>query len=135
MFWNLARWFCANTLLPIFVPVLCLCTIEFFRDGTFPFGDTFVLFIRNGFYIFSALTLLFSLLEDYPLFKLSGLGFVFGCLIMLSLVLTLLMFYFIETKNEFYINDHPIQFLSVWVASALLAIYAKYKIVDYKNNN
>lgn len=132
---KLLRWFVANTVLPVFAPVLFLCLVDWFQDDTFLFGMKFLELTRNGFYVFSALALIFSLIEDFHLFKLSGVGSGYGAWLMFLIIVTLLMFYLIQTKDSLYIQNHSLQFVVVWFLSAISAISAKYKIIKYKTNN
>ena len=132
---QLLRWFLANALLPIFAPVLFISVVSWFEDGSFPIGDVFQQLIKSGFYVFSALALVFSLLEDYPILKLSGLGPLIGAFSMLVVIATLYMFYLIQTKDASYVKDHILQFSIVWVLTALLAFYIKRKLIVYKQTN
>lgn len=132
---KLFRWFIANTLLPIFTPVFFMCMVGWFQDGTFLFGVIFIELVQNGFYIFSALALIFSLIEDFPVFKLAGIGFGYGVWLMVLIIMTLSMFYQIQTKDSGYIQSHVLQFVIVWCFSAISAIAAKYRIIKYKTNN
>ena len=135
MFAKLFRWFIANTVLPVFIPVFFMCVVDWFQDGSFSFGTKFIELIKNGFYIFSALTLVFSLIEDFPSFKLSDIGFVDGCILMVAMIMTLVIFYKTQTGDSLYIQNHVLQFVVIWSFSAISAIIAKYKIVKYKTNN
>lgn len=132
MFYKLIRWFVANTILPILAPVLYICVSDWFTDGLFPFCEVFFRLIKDGFYVFSALTLIFSLLEDYPDFKISGLGSLMGAILMLLVIITLYIFFLIQTKDSQYVSSHVLQFGLIWVVTALAAIYAKYKLINYK---
>lgn len=132
---NLSRWFMANALLPILAPVIFLCIVYWFQDGSFPFLREFLNLVKNGFYVFSALALIFSLLEDYHLLKISGIGPIYGAGFMLLVIMTLYMFLLIQTKDSQYVSSHGIQFVIIWLATALSSIYAKYKIINYKKLN
>lgn len=132
---KLIRWFFANTLLPIFTPVLFLCIVEWFQDNSFSFWSTFLQLIWDGFYIFSALALIFSLIEDFPSFKMVGIGTGYGAMLMLLVILTLYIFYLIHTKDSQYVQGHSLQFGVIWLFSAVSAFSAKYKIIKYKTNN
>ena len=135
MIQKLFRWFMANALLPILAPVIFMCVIDWFKDGSFPFLTWFLDLVKNGFYVFSALALIFSLLEDYPVLKMSGIGPLFGAGLMLLTIMTLYMFLLIQTKDSQYVSGHGIQFGVIWVFSALSATYAKYKLLNYKQLN
>jgi hypothetical protein len=132
---KLFRWFIANTLLPILAPVLFLCTISWFKDGSFPFVEVFLDLVKNGFYVFSALSLIFSLLEDYPNLKMSGMGPVQGAFNMLLVIMTLYVFLLIQTKDSQYVSSHALQFAVIWILTALSAFYAKFNLLKYKSNN
>ena len=132
---KLFRWFIANTLLPILAPVLFLCTISWFKDGSFPFVEVFLELVKNGFYVFSALSLIFSLLEDYPNLKMSGMGPVQGAFNMLLVIMTLYVFLLIQTKDSQYVSSHALQFAVIWILTALSAFYAKFNLLKYKSNN
>lgn len=132
---KLFRWFMANALLPILAPVLFMCATDWFRDGSFPFLALFLELVKNGFYVFSALALIFSLLEDYPDLKMSGIGPFWGACFMLLVVMTLYMFLLIQTKDSHYVSSHGYQFGVIWIFSALAATYAKYKLICYKRLN
>lgn len=123
----------ANALLPILAPVVFLCIIYWFQDGSFPFLTVFLDLTKNGFYVFSALALIFSLLEDYPVLKMSGMGPLYGAFLMLLVIMTLYMFLLIQTKDSQYVSNHGLQFAIIWIATALSAIYAKYKLINYKS--
>lgn len=132
---KLFRWFIANALLPILAPVLFLCTISWFKDGSFPFMVVFLELVKNGFYVFSALSLIFSLLEDYPNLKMSGMGPVQGAFNMLLIIMTLYVFLLIQTKDPQYVSSHALQFAVIWILTALSAFYAKFNLLKYKSNN
>lgn len=131
---KLFRWFIANALLPILAPVIFVCIISWFRDGSFPFIDVFLELVKNGFYVFSALSLIFSLLEDYPNLKMSGMGPIMGAFNMLLVIMTLYVFLLIQTKDPQYVSSHAIQFGVIWLLTALSAFYAKFNLLKYKNN-
>ena len=133
MIQKLFRWFMANALLPILAPVLFMCIVYWFHDGSFPFMEVLLKLIKNGFYVFSALALIFSLLEDYPKLKMSGIGPIQGAFYMLLVILTLYMFLLIQTKDSDYISSHGIQFGATWLATVISAFYAKYQILKYNN--
>lgn len=132
MIQKLFRWFMANALLPILAPVLFMCIIYWFQDGSFPLLSVFLDLVKNGFYVFSALALIFSLLEDYPNLKMSGIGPLQGAGFMLLVVMTLYMFFLIQTKDSQYVSSHGLQFGAIWLLTALSAFYAKYKLIKYK---
>ena len=132
MFYKLFRWFIANAMLPILAPVLFLCIIYWFQDGSFPIWTVFLDLVKNGFYVFSALSLIFSLLEDSPVLKVSGIGPLQGAGFMLLVVMTLYMFFLIQTKDSQYVSNHGLQFGVIWLFTAVSAFYAKYKLIKYK---
>lgn len=122
----------ANALLPILAPVIFMCIIYWFRDGSFPFLTVFLDLVKNGFYVFSALALMFSVLEDYPDLRMSGIGPLYGAVSMLFVIMTLYMFLLIQTEDSQYVSSHGFQFAIIWIATALTSIYAKYKLIKYK---
>ncbi len=131
---QLFRWFLANALLPIFVPVLFLSGVEWFQNGTFPFDQIFGDLLGNGFYVFSALALIFSLLEDNPVLKMC-MGYMGGAWLMLLTILSLYMFFLIQTEDSKYVENNWFQFGIVWVLSAVSALYYKKEMIDYKIRN
>lgn len=130
MFRQLLFWFLANAILPIAIPVLCLCTASWLYDGSFPFWEDFMSLLEKGFYIFSALALIFSLFEENEKFKMCANTYE-GMIIAGAILVTCVMFYLIETKDEQYIKNHITQFLIIWLASALYAGYVKYKLLKF----
>ena len=129
---RLSMWFIANALLPIVTPVLFLCFADWLISGSFPLKSVLLGLIQNGLYVFSGLTLIFSLFEDCSSFKSAGVGLGFGIFFTLCLIATLTVFYFIQEKDSLYIASHGVQFMVIWIASVVFAISAKYKIM--KNN-
>ncbi len=129
---KLCRWFVANSLLPILAPVIFLCIVEWYRNDAFPFGEIFMELLWGGFYVFSALALIFSLIEDYHIFKMAGIGSLQGAFLMLLVILTLYIFYLIHTEDALYIQNHSFQFILIWLLSAVSATSIKYKILKYK---
>jgi len=133
---KLITWFFANTVLPIVVPVFFWCLFEWIQDGNggFLLINKFTKLVMDGFYVFSALTLLFSLIEDSRVFKFAGIGVGYGAGIMVLVIITLWMFYQIKVKDASYIESHSIQFILVWCITVASAIYAKYRIIKYKDD-
>ncbi len=86
--------------------------------------------MSQGYYIFSALTLICSLFEDYKILKycINPLQFI---VIGILLTLTMGMFY-VHYINNLYLKNHFLQFMLVWIALVTYAIYLKYRIVLYK---
>lgn len=130
-FKKILAWFLVNALLPIILPVLFLSVVKWFNNGTFPFIDLFFTLIGNGFYIFSAATLIFSLYEDYNICK-KCIGIIMQTCLVVMLIITLWMFYMIQQETARYVSEHQIQFYITWLMTALFAGIGKYRIVKYK---
>lgn len=87
----------------------------------------------NGFYVFSALALYFSLFEDYDIYAKCTKLFmiIWQCLLMIA---TLAMFYKMYNEDvRYFINNSP-QFLTVWSLTAIFSIIKKVHIIKYKQN-
>lgn len=124
VFW----WLVANAVIPVLIPVVCIWGANWmFSFPNITFCDLFKNFMAQGYYIFSALTLICSLFEDYKALKycIDPLQFI---VIGILLTLTMGMFYLQYVNNQ-YLQSHYLQFMSVWVALVVYAIYLKYKIV------
>lgn len=120
-----------NAVMPMLVPVFFLAVVDWFKDGSFPIWSYLQSLLYNGFYIFSATSLIFSLLEDYKEFKFCvGPGMV-TALVILTMI-TLGMFYTIQSNNPGYLTTHSFQFILVWLISAAYSIYIKYCITYRK---
>lgn len=132
MFVRILVWFAVNAIFPIIIPVFFLAAVSWYNDGTFPFWKTFLDLINSGFYIFSASTLFFSLYEDYKEYNACIKPFI-QTILVLMLIVSLFMFYKIHTGTKQYIEKHQLQFLITWLATAVFAVIAKYKILKYKN--
>lgn len=130
---QLFMWFLANAILPILVPVICLCVASWLYDGSFPFVEDFIALLEKGFYIFSALALIFSLFEESEKFRLCANAYE-GMIIAGAILVTCIMFYLIETKDDQYIKTHVGQFLIIWFASAFYAGYLKYKLLKFNKS-
>lgn len=133
MFKKMLLWITANAILPILVPAIFLSALQWFREGTFPLDQIFMDLIRDGFYIFSAMALLFSLFEDYSVFKhcTSALS---GVLITLFVLCTCGIFYF-SMSDPHYMENNLSQFSIIWGSSALYAGILKYRQLKYRKNN
>ena len=123
-------WLFANALLPIAFPAFFLAFLAWIKDGSFPLIDLTIQLIKEGFYVFSALTLVFSLYEDYDLtkrcitpMKQSWLGFM--------ALLTSGMFY-VMRQNPEYLSNNLFQFYAIWVATVVSATVIKYQILKLK---
>lgn len=128
---QLFLWFLVNALLPMIIPALFLAVVAWFGDGSFPFGEQFVILLNSGFYIFSASALVFSLYEEYGVFK-QCVGPLMQIGLVLLLIATLGMFYQIQNESADYIKGHLSQFYIIWGMTALFAGIIKYKIIKYK---
>lgn len=133
MFRKLLLWFFANALLPILVPLFYLVLREWITNGSFPLIRMFQELTINGFYVFSALALYFSLFEDYDIYAKCTKPFmiIWQCLLMIA---TLAMFYKMYNEDvRYFINNSP-QFLTVWFLTAIFSIIKKVDIIKYKLN-
>ena len=130
---KLLLWFIVNAILPIFVPVLFLAACVWIRNsnGDFPFYDLFFDLINSGFYIFSALALVFSLYEDFNICQ-RCIGLLMLTFLVVLMFLTLAMFYQMHNNSSEYISEHQFQFYTVWGVTAIFAGIVKYKILRYK---
>lgn len=124
-------WLLVNAIIPILIPVICIWGANWlFTRVTITFWNLFKNFMSQGYYIFSALTLICSLFEDYKILKycINPLQFI---VIGILLTLTMGMFY-VHYINNLYLKNHFLQFMLVWIALVTYAIYLKYRIVLYK---
>lgn len=127
-------WLIANAVLPIVFPAFFLAIIAWIKDGSFPLIQLTVQLLQEGFYVFSALTLVFSLYEDYDLTKRCVTPIMQSWLVLMS-VLTSLMFYVMrQDPASEYLSKNLFQFCSIWVATAISAIVVKYRILKLKKN-
>lgn len=131
MFKNITSWFLVNAFLPIMSPVLFLAGIKWLGDGTLPVVELFFNLIDEGFYIFSAAGLVFSLYEEYDICK-RCIGPIMQTFLVLFLLITFGMFHVMQNKSEDYVSQHHIQFYVIWFLTALCACCAKYNILNYK---
>ena len=127
-------WLFANAVLPIVFRAFFLAIVAWIKDGSFPLIQLTVQLIQEGFYVFSALTLVFSLYEDYDLTKRCVTPIMQSWLGFMS-VLTSLMFYVMrQDPASEYLSKNLFQFYSIWVATAISAIVVKYRILKLKRN-
>lgn len=131
IFAKILRWFMVNAVMPMLVPVLFLAIVDWFKDGSFPFWAHLQSLLFNGFYIFSATSLMFSLLEDYREFKMC-VGPVMVAFLVVLTMMTLGMFYIIQSNDPNYLTTHSLQFIIVWAVSAAFSIHVKRRIILYK---
>lgn len=131
MFKRIWYWILVNAILPIVIPALFLASINWLLDGSFPIRDLFSKLINDGFYIFSALTLMFSLYEDYDALK-ECVKPIMQTWLVLMAIATLAMFYQIQTRDNSYIDNHQFQFYLIWILTAISSIIVKYKILKRK---
>ena len=84
--------------------------------------------------MFSALTLVFSLYEDYDLTKRCVTPMMQSWLVFMS-VLTSLMFYVMrQDPSAEYMSKNLFQFFTIWILTAISTITVKYKILKLKSN-
>lgn len=127
-------WLIANAVLPIVFPAFFLAIVAWIKDGSFPLVQLTVQLIQEGFYVFSALTLVFSLYEDYDLTKRCVTPMMQSWLVFMS-VLTSLMFYVMrQDPSAEYMSKNLFQFFTIWLLTAISAITVKYKILKLKSN-
>lgn len=127
-------WLIANAVLPIVFPAFFLAIVAWIKDGSFPLVQLTVQLIQEGFYVFSALTLVFSLYEDYDLTKRCVTPMMQSWLVFMS-VLTSLMFYVMrQDPSAEYMSKNLFQFFTIWILTAISAITVKYKILKLKSN-
>lgn len=127
----LSRWVFANAILPILVPVLILVGGDWFFADHINVSESLTKLVYEGFYIFSAMTLVFSLFEDYAIFQ-SVVKPLAGMLLMIPMLGTCIIFYATEKYGVSYFSSHIIQFLCMWVVLAIYSTFLKYRIVNYK---
>lgn len=133
IFLHIVRWFVANALLPMAVPVVFLAALVWLNNGTFPLAETFVGLLKGGFYIFSASALTFSLFEDYSLFK-RNVGPVSVILLLILLSMTLGMFY-TQMRDAKYVEGHSVQFVAIWGISAIVSAWVKWRMLNDQQRN
>ena len=127
-------WLIANAVLPIVFPAFFLAIVAWIKDGSFPLVHLTVQLIQEGFYVFSALTLVFSLYEDYDLTKRCVTPMMQSWLVFMS-VLTSLMFYVMrQDPSAEYMSKNLFQFFTIWILTAISTITVKYKILKLKSN-
>lgn len=128
---KILRWLMVNAVMPMLVPVLFLAAVDWFKNGSFPFETYLHSLLYNGFYIFSATSLMFSLLEDYQEFK-KCVGPIMVTFLVILTMITLGMFYTIQNNNPDYLVTHRFQFIFVWSVSAVYSIFIKFRIAYNK---
>ena len=128
----LIRWGVANAILPIVVPILVLAGGDWLFADNINLSQSLKKLIYEGFYIFSAMTLVFSLFEDYSAFQ-HSIKPVAGMILMLPMMATCIIFYATEKNNGVdYFSNHLMQFFCMWGILALYATFIKYKILKFK---
>lgn len=129
--WKVVVWLLVNAVIPVLVPALCIWMFDWmFDQSKISFWAQFMTFMAQGYYIFSALTLFCSLLEDYNMMKkcANPLGYMS---IGSFLTITMIIFYY-QYRNEQFLQNHYLQFMIIWLATVVCAIYLKYRIVLLK---
>lgn len=127
----LLRWFLANAVFPILIPILVLVAGDWFFADKIIVPELVQKLFYEGFYIFSAMTLMFSLFEDFKTFQ-EALKPLEAMILMVPMIGTCIIFYATERNGLTYFADHLIQFFSLWVALAFYATFIKTKIILYK---
>lgn len=127
-------WLIANAVLPIVFPAFFLATMALIQVGTFPLFQLIGQLIQEGFYVFSALTLVFSLYEDYDLAK-RCISILMQSWIVFISMFTSLMFYVMRQDTAAdYMSKNLFQFYAAWGVTVLTAVNVKYKILKLKRN-
>lgn len=130
---SLMRWMLANAVLPIILPVAFIWGMEMLFDGTSDFCATFMKLLREGFYIFSSLTLACSLLEDYSVFQ-KTIKWYESTLITVLMIATGIMFYCMERYEPGYFYNNFDVFKWMWIGLALISSEVKLRMI-LKNKN
>lgn len=131
-------WLLVNAILPIVLPVIIIRFGEFFSSDLVDskLEDKFDFLIKDGFYIFSACTLVFSLVEDF--FKrcsFSKLDMVLCVVLTICFILTAIFFWQSYSDPEkVFIQEHRILFFSVWIVTALFSTFTKVIMEVNKKN-
>lgn len=134
MIWKrIGIWFLVNAILPILVPAFFLAVIPWLKDGSFPIFSLIGSLIKEGFYVFSALTLIFSLYEDYGLLK-RCVSPLFQTWVVCMAIATSIMFYLMrQDTTAHYMAHNLFQFFVIWIVTVMLAIIIKYRILKLKS--
>lgn len=133
--WNrIGVWFLVNAILPILVPAFFLAVIPWLKDGSFPIFSLIMDLIKEGFYVFSALTLIFSLYEDYGLLK-KVVNPLLQTWVVLMAIATSIMFYLMrQDATAHYMAHNLFQFSVIWICTVMLAVIIKYRMLKFKRN-
>lgn len=127
-------WFFVNAILPIVIPALFLAAVAWIADGSFPFIDLLQQLMKEGFYVFSAMTLVFSLYEEYDILK-KCVKPLMQIWLVLVVIATLGMFYLMRRDTSAqYIETNQLQFYIIWAMTAISASIIKYKMLILKRN-
>lgn len=128
---RLSWWLLASALLPLLIPVFVLMIgdelVGNAGSGVLP---VILKLIMEGFYVFSSLTLFFSLFEDYE-------AFVKSTHPALMLIMTIpifiicVIFYKIDQEGITYMQQHTALFAWSWGLLIAYATFLKYKILRY----
>lgn len=125
-------WLLVNAVLPIVIPALFLAMVAWIKDGTFPIVPICIQLLQKGFYVFSALALVFSLYEEYGMVKLCVGPLTQTWLVMMAFA-TLIMFYMMrQDEPESYMAKNLPQFIIIWCLTAISATVIKYRIINKK---
>ncbi len=134
MIWKrIGIWFLVNAILPMLVPAFFLAVIQWLKDGSFPFFSLIVDLIKEGFYVFSALTLIFSLYEDYGLLK-KCVSPLLQTWVVCTAIATSIMFYLMrQGTTTDYMENNLFQFFVIWIVTVTLAVIIKYRILKKRS--
>ena len=125
------RWLLANAIFPILIPVVVLVLGDCFFFSIFHVLDPIKKLLFEGFYIFSAMTLVFSLFEDFSTFQ-KAIKPLTAMFLMAPIFGTSIIFYASERKGLGYFEEHLSLFLIIWGLLVLYATYIKYKMIRFK---
>lgn len=127
LFW----WILANALLPLFVPVVVLLIgnelVDVDEGGIKELTEKLMM---EGFYIFSSLTLFFSLFEDYDAFV-KATHPVLMLILTIPIFIVCVIFYKTDHEGMDYLAKHETMFYWSWGLLIAYAAFLKYKILNY----
>lgn len=128
---SVSRWLLANAILPIVAPILVLLIGDWLFGGIVELSTAIKKLMYEGFYIFSAMTLLFSLIEDFETFQ-KAIKPLAAMILMLPIVGTCVIFYMTEKNGLDFFANHLTQFFVLWGALVAYAAFIKIKTIIYK---
>lgn len=126
----LCKWVFFNALVPVIFPIFLLMIGDWLFEGHIAIEKSIKKLMYEGFYIFSAITLIFNLLENYSAFK-KAVTPLAAMVMMIPAVCISIIFYQTEKEGLCFFTEHVQQFILVWIFMVLCAAYLKYKIIYY----